>query len=253
MITLSGIRFSYDGREQTLFKDLSLEIPAGSMTAILGPNGAGKSTLLHLVLGLLKPHAGTIRLDQRPRHSYSRRELGRLVGMVSQTDVIPFSFTVLEYVLLGRAPYLNVLALPGEEDVRIAEWALERLGLTDMARRTTDTLSGGEQQLVLLARALAQQPRILLLDEPTAHLDLGNKGRVLRIMEQMVADGVTAVFTTHEPDLVAAAADYVVLMRAGQTLAAGALADVFTSENLSRTYDVPVTVAHVDGRRVVLS
>jgi len=253
MVTLSEIRFSYNGHAHTVFENLSLEIPAGSITAILGPNGAGKSTLLHLILGLLTPHAGVIRLNQRPRHSYSRRELGRLVGLVSQEETIPFSFTVLEYVLLGRAPYLALLDVPRAEDVEIAQQALARVDMVAMARRPIEALSGGERQLVLIARALAQQPRILLLDEPTAHLDLGNKGRVLRLIQQLVAGGVTAVFTTHEPDLVASVADYVVLMRAGQTLVAGALADVFTSENLSQTYDVPVTVAQVDGRRVVLA
>jgi len=253
MISLSTLRFSYDDRARTLFNGLSLEIPAGSITAILGPNGAGKSTLLHLILGMLKPHAGSVRLDGRARHTYSRRELGRLVGLVAQTESIPFSFTVMDYVLLGRAPYLRPLEVPGPEDVRVAERALVRLGIDAMARRAIDTLSGGEQQLVVLARALAQQPRILLLDEPTAHLDLGNKGRVLHLVQEMVADGITVVFTTHEPDLVAAIADYVVLMRGGETLAAGALSDVFTPENLSQTYGVPVTVAQVAGRRVVVA
>ncbi len=253
MISLSTLRFSYDGRARTLFDGLSLEIPAGSITAILGPNGVGKSTLLHLILGLLKPHAGSVLLNGRSRHTYSRRELGRLVGLVAQTESIPFSFTVMDYVLLGRAPYLGPLDVPGPEDVRVAEKALARLGIDAMARRAIDTLSGGEQQLVVLARALAQQPRILLLDEPTAHLDLGNKGRVLRLVQEMVADGITAVFTTHEPDLVAAIADYVVLMRGGETLAAGTLADTLTSEWLSLTYNVPVTVVEVEGRRVVLS
>jgi len=253
MIALSAIRFTYDGRARTLFEGLSLEIPAGSITAILGPNGAGKSTLLHLILGMLKPRSGIVRLDGRPRHTYSRRALGRLVGMVAQTESIPFSFTVTDYVLLGRAPYLSPLGVPGLEDVRVAEEALARLGIEAMARRAIDTLSGGEQQLVVLARALAQQPRILLLDEPTAHLDLGNKGRVLRLVQEMVADGITAVFTTHEPDLVAAIADYVVLMRGGQTLAVGKMADVFTSQNLSQTYGVPVTVAQVAGRRIAIA
>ncbi|MBN1872586.1 MAG: ABC transporter ATP-binding protein [Anaerolineae bacterium] len=253
MIALSAIRFSYNGHTRAVFENLSLEIPAGSITAVLGPNGAGKSTLLHLILGLLMPHAGIIQLDRRPRHSYSRRELGRLVGMVSQEETIPFNFTVLEYVLLGRAPYLDLLAVPRAEDIRVAQEALARVGIAELARRPIEALSGGERQLVLIARALAQQPRILLLDEPTAHLDLGNKGRVLHLIQQLVAGGVTAVFTTHEPDLVAAVADYVVLMRAGQTLAAGALEDVFTSENLSQTYNVPVAVAQVEGRRVVLA
>lgn len=251
-IALSNIHFRYDGREVSVFEGLSLEIPPGSVTAILGPNGAGKSTLLHLILGLLTPSDGDVLLAQRPHRSYSRRELGRLVGLVAQEEAIPFSFTVQEYVLLGRAPYLSLLESPRPEDFTIAHDALARVGAAEMATRPLQTLSGGERQLVLLARALAQEPRILLLDEPTAHLDLGNKGRVLSLVKQQVTTGVTAIFTTHEPDLAAALADYVVLMRAGQTLAAGSLEDVFTAENLSRTYDVPVRVMQVENHRVVL-
>lgn len=252
-ITLSGIHFRYDGREISVFEGLSLEIPPGSITAILGPNGAGKSTLLHLILGLLTPTAGAVLLAQRPQRSYSRRELGRLVGLVAQEEVIPFSFTVQEYVLLGRAPYLSLLESPRPEDFAIAHSALARVGATEMATRPLQTLSGGERQLVLLARALAQEPRVLLLDEPTAHLDLGNKGRVLSLVKEQVAAGVTAILTTHEPDLAAALADYVVLMRAGQALAAGPLEDVFTAENLTRTYNVPIRVMQVDGHRIVLA
>jgi iron complex transport system ATP-binding protein len=121
-----------------------------------------------------------------------------------------------------------------------------------MAERSVQTLSGGERQLVMIARALAQQPRILLLDEPTAHLDLSNKGHVLQLVRQLADDGVTVVFTTHEPNLTTVA-DYLILMRQGRTLAAGPMNAVFTSGNLSQTYDVPVTVAQVDGHRVVLT
>jgi iron complex transport system ATP-binding protein len=252
MITLSDIRFVYNGHAHTVFEDLSLEIPAGSTTAILGPNGAGKSTLLHLILGILTPASGRILLDQRPRQHYARRELGRLIGLVAQDEDVPFNFTALEYVLLGRAPYLPILQTPGPEDSRIACRALATVGMETMAERSVQTLSGGERQLVLIARALAQQPRILLLDEPTSHLDLGNKGRVLSLVRRLADDGVTVVFTTHEPNL-ATVADYLVLMRDGQTLAAGPVDAVFTSGNLSSTYDVPVKVAQVDGQRVVLT
>lgn len=252
-ITLANIAFRYAGREQALFEDLSLEIPAGSITAILGPNGAGKSTLLYLILGLLQPTAGSVLLNARPRYSYSRRELGRLVGLVAQEEAIPFNFTAQEYVLLGRAPHLNLLETPRPHDLEIARQALERIGAATMAHRPLPTLSGGERQLVLLARVLAQAPRVLLLDEPTAHLDLSNKGRVLQLVREMVAEGVTAILTTHEPELAAALADTVVLMRAGRVLAAGPLEQVFTAENLSRTYDIPVRVQQVEGQRFVLT
>jgi len=252
MIALSEIRFSYNGREHTVFENLSLEIPAGSITAILGPNGAGKSTLLHLILGILTPASGSILLGQRPRQHYARRELGQMIGLVAQDEAIPFNFTVLEYVLLGRAPYLPLLRMPRPEDSRIAYRALTTVGMEAMSGRPIQTLSGGERQLVMIARALAQQPRVLLLDEPTSHLDLSNKGRVLQLVRRLADDGVTVAFTTHEPNLTAVA-DYLVLMRRGQTLAAGPMDVVFTSGNLSQTYDVPVTVAQVDGRRVVLT
>jgi iron complex transport system ATP-binding protein len=252
MIALSEIRFSYNGNEHAVFENLSLEIPAGSTTAILGPNGAGKSTLLHLILGILTPASGLILLEQRPRQQYARRELGQMIGLVAQDEAVPFNFTVLEYVLLGRAPYLPILQMPGPEDGRIAHQALTTVGMETMAERPVQTLSGGERQLVMIARALAQQPRILLLDEPTSHLDLSNKGRVLKLIRRLADDGVTVAFTTHEPNLTAVA-DYLILMRHGQTLAAGPMGTVFTSDNLSQTYNVPVTVAQVDGHRVVLT
>ncbi|HET89442.1 MAG TPA: ABC transporter ATP-binding protein [Chloroflexi bacterium] len=252
MIALSEIRFTYNGQKHAVFENLSLDIPAGSVTAILGPNGAGKSTLLHLILGILSPASGRILLRQRSRQQYTRRELGRLIGLVAQDEAMPFNFTVLEYVLLGRAPYLPILQTPGPEDGQVAQRALTTVGMEAMAERSVQTLSGGERQLVTIARALAQQPRILLLDEPTSHLDLSNKGRVLQLMCQSADDGVTVVFTTHEPDL-SAVADYLILMRQGQTLAAGPADAVFTSDNLSQTYGVPVAVAQVDGQRVVLT
>jgi iron complex transport system ATP-binding protein len=252
MIALSDVHFNYSGREHSVFDNLSLEIPAGFTTAILGPNGAGKSTLLHLILGILTPASGLILLEQRPRQHYGRRQLGRLIGLVAQDQTIPFNFTVLEYVLLGRAPYLKILQMPGPEDAWAARGALTAVGMETMAERSVQTLSGGERQLVMIARALAQRPRILLLDEPTSHLDLSNKERVLQLIRQLADSGVTVLFATHEPSLTTVA-DYLVLMRNGQTLAAGPTDVVFTSDNLSQTYDVPVTVAQVDGHRVVLT
>ncbi|MBN1487983.1 MAG: ABC transporter ATP-binding protein [Anaerolineae bacterium] len=252
IISLSDIHFSYNGHTRTLFSGLSLDVLPGTVTAILGPNGAGKTTLLHLILGILVPSQGTVLLAQRPRNAYSRREVGKLVGLVLQNEVIPFNFTVLEYVLLGRAPYLQMLQIPGPDDLRVAESALEQVGMTHMRQRSIQALSGGERQLVMVARALAQQPRILLLDEPTSHLDLGNKGRVLSIMQQLAAQGVTVVFTTHEPDLAASVAQFAVLMRYGTTLASGSMDQVFTTDNLTQTYDAPVQVIEVMGRRMVL-
>jgi iron complex transport system ATP-binding protein len=251
-ITLTDVAFSYEGRSRTLFEGLSLEIPQGAVTAILGPNGSGKTTLLHLILGTLAPENGVVLLAHRPRKQYTRRALGQLIGLVSQNEFIPFNFTVLDYVLLGRAPHLQLLQTPRDADVVIAENVLREIDLHHLRDRSIQSLSGGERQLVMVARALAQRPRILLLDEPTSHLDLSNKGRVLEIIADQTAQGVTVVFTTHEPDLALSAASFAVLMRGGQVLDAGATETTITSTALTKTYGVSVDVVAVDGRRVVV-
>jgi iron complex transport system ATP-binding protein len=171
---------------------------------------------------------------------------------VPQDEHIPFDFSVLEYVLLGRAPYLGPLAMPGEADYRMALDALHMAGLDDLMHRPVPNLSGGERQLAVVARTLAQQPRILLMDEPAAHLDLSNQGRLLEIMRSLAAGGTTLVFTTHDPNLAAAVAGFAVLMRQGQILDDGPVQAVLTSEALSTTYGVDVQVVQVEGRRVVL-
>ena len=252
ILSVSGLSFGYNGWAGDAVSDLSLSIPDGAITAILGPNGSGKTTLLRLLLGVLRPRQGAIRVADQPQDSYSRRELSQLIGLVSQDEHIPFDFSILEYVLLGRAPYLGPLATPGEADTRLALDALCAAGLEGMHARPLPNLSGGERQLVVLARALAQQPRILLLDEPTAHLDLGNQARLLDIIRDLAAGGKTVVLTTHDPNLAAAVAGTAVLMRSGQVLDAGPVASVLTAKNLSATYDVPVRVLEVDGRRVIL-
>lgn len=250
IITLEALCFGYDARP--VLEGFTLDFPAGKVTAILGPNGAGKSTLLHLMVGLLTPRSGQIWLDGRPRQAYGRREMGRLVGLVPQDEYIPFDFTVLEYVLLGRAPYLELLETPREADRQVACRALETVGAVHLRARPVTTLSGGERQLVTVARALAQEPRILLLDEPTSHLDLGNQKRVLQLMRTLAAQGTTVIFTTHDPGAAALVADYVVLMRDGQVLAAGENGTALTAERLTATYGVPITVIEVDGRHVVV-
>jgi iron complex transport system ATP-binding protein len=198
IVSLSNLHFSYDPDLAYVICDLSLEIPTGSIAAILGPNGAGKSTLLHILLGMLTPQGGQVILDGNNISSYSRREMSRLVGIVPQIEHIPFEFSVMEYVLLGRAPYLGVLQMPSDEDYQKVTDILQMLNLTPLAHRIVLDLSGGERQMVLLARALAQQPRILLLDEPTSHLDLSNKGHILQILRNLAEQGVTVIFTTRK-------------------------------------------------------
>jgi len=254
LLLFQDVDFRYlpASRNGLVLRRFAIEIYSGAITAILGPNGVGKTTLLHLALGWLKPESGQIVLAGRPLGSYARNELGRWMGLVPQGEHIPFDYSVLEYVLLGRAPYLRPLEMPGERDCLAAKEAIDRVGLSGLERRAITRLSGGERQLVLVARALAQQPRLLLLDEPTAHLDLSNKSRMLSLLKELAAQGVTILLTTHEPEVAAAIASHLVLMQRGYTYHVGPLDQILTTEHLSRTYGVPVRVVHVDGHRVIL-
>lgn len=252
IISLKQLRFSYDGGGADVLNDFSLDIPAGAVTAILGPNGAGKTTLLHLILGLLAPQAGEVWLQGQPKAAYSRAALSQLIGLVLQAEYIPFNFSVWEYVLLGRTPYLGMLSLPQKKDYQLALEAIERLGLLSLRDRSILELSGGERQMAMLARAIVQQSSILLLDEPTSHLDLSNKGRVLQILRSLAGEGVTVIFTTHEPDTAIDIAHHLVLMQAGRVLDSGPLREVLTSAKLSDTYGVPIRVTEVEGRPMVL-
>jgi iron complex transport system ATP-binding protein len=253
ILTVNSISYTYHPERPEAVKQVSFEILSETVTAIIGPNGAGKTTLLHLMLGLMKPVTGSIFIEDVPISKYTRRELSQWIGLVPQSEYIPFEYTVLEYVLLGRAPYLGPLDLPGRDDVQIALESLAEIGIAHLEKRPVPALSGGELQLAMLARALCQKPRIMLLDEPTSHLDLSNRNTTLRILNRLRNNGTTIIFSTHDPEAAALIADHLVLMRNGQVLDAGTLDDTFTKEKLSLTYGTPVEVVNIDGMRVVRS
>jgi len=247
LLRVEDLRFAYDGDRRLVLDGVSLRLRRSEVLAILGPNGAGKTTLLHVLLGILKAESGRIWLDGRELIAFSRSEISRVVGLVPQFEHVAFEYTAEEYVLMGRAPHLGMLDLPTQDDTRLAMEALGQLGLLALRHRSMLELSGGERQMVVLARALAQQARLLLMDEPLAHLDLSNKARILAVIRQLSETGVAIVFTTHEPDMVQGVAHRLLLMREGQVVASGPTEAVLTSEALTQTYGVPIRVIDVEG------
>ena len=239
-VSIQNLCFSYE--QDPVISHMDLTLPAGTITAVLGANGVGKTTLLHLLLGLFEPDDGEIRFFGRPNHKYSQKRRKQLIGMVSQNDIPPFDLRVDEYVLLGRAPHLGLLTIPGDPDRAASAAALSTVGMTHMAGHAVTRLSSGEKQLVNMARSLAQEPEILLLDEPCSHLDLINSRQMLVLMKTIAQQGKTLVFTTHDPNAASAVADRVLLMKKGELVAAGTVDQTITSDLLTRTYGGSVEV-----------
>jgi len=252
ILSLRDVRFSYPDTERNAIDSISFDIAPGTINAVLGPNGAGKSTLLYLLLGRFRPKQGKVLLRGKPVNGYSRRDLSRIIGLVPQREYVPFDYKIIEYILLGRTPHLGFLSVPRPEDIEVSYAALRELEIENLANRPVTMLSGGEHQLALIARTLAQAPEILLFDEPTSHLDIANKKRVLQIMRALANRNLTVIYTTHDPESAAAIADALLLMRGGRVLHYGALEDIFTTKNLSETYQTDLNVTEIEGQKLVL-
>lgn len=230
-------------RTGVILRDLSLTVEQGSLCAVLGPNGAGKTTLLDACLGWRAPDSGEVLLGGVPIASMSRRERGKTVSLVPQRESVRFAFTVEEYAMLGRAPHLSPLASPGEEDYEIVRRAMGATGIERLRDRSVTTLSGGEWQLALIARSLAQQPHLLLLDEPTTHLDPAHQRLVTGLMRRLVRQGIAVLFTSHDPQTAGAVADTIHLLQGGGIRFSGSPREVLTATRLRRVYAVPFQVS----------
>jgi iron complex transport system ATP-binding protein len=228
---------------------VGVEVPKGSWLAVIGPNGAGKSTLLKAVAGLL-PYEGSVEVDGRDLRGLPQRALARALAYTPQTPTVPPQMAVREYVLLGRTPHLGYLARPSRADYAIADSVLARLDLRDFADREVGRLSGGERQRVVVARALAQQAPMLLLDEPTTALDLGHQQQVLELVDDLRhEDGLTVVSTLHDLSVAAQYADHLLLLVGGRAVAYGPASEVLTAESVGEHYNARVTVTPgPDGR-----
>jgi iron complex transport system ATP-binding protein len=250
VIELTNVTVRLGGRP--VVDEVDLDVGAGEWVALIGPNGAGKTTLLRAIAGLV-PYAGSVVLDDRPARELRRSELARLLALVPQEPSTPPWMTVGEYVLMGRTPHLGPLAKEGRRDREAAAQALARLDLVGYEDRRLGTLSGGEKQRVVVARALAQDASIVLLDEPTASLDIGHQQQALELLDLLRGEsGLTLVAAMHDLTLAAQYADRMVLLDAGRIVAQGAPADVLTETLIATHYGASIDVVPVEGRVAVI-
>ncbi|MGH7584727.1 MAG: ABC transporter ATP-binding protein [Gemmatimonadales bacterium] len=230
---------------QQVLHGVSCRVEPGSLLALVGPNGAGKTTLVRVLLGTLPPDTGHVTLDGRPLSDWTRVEVARAIGVVGQREEPAFPLRVEDTVMLGRYPWLGALEPPGPADCDAVERALERADVVALRARPTDLLSGGEWQRVRLARALAQEPRLLVLDEPTASLDVRHQMEAFELVRKLADQGLGALVVTHELNLAARFADRMLLLDRGRVAAGGTPGEVLQVATVSRTFAWPVAVSRL--------
>jgi len=255
VLKATDLSFAYRPDTPLVVNGVSMAVARGELVGILGPNGSGKTTLLKLLGGALEPSVGSVELDGRPLAGWSRRSLAQRVAFVPQDTHAPFDFSVLDIVLMGRYPHLGAFALEGPADLAIARQALESTGTVGFEGRSFGTLSGGEKQRVVIASALAQGPELLLLDEPTASLDVGHQLDVRLLLDRLnVGSGVTMVLSTHDLNFAAALCRHLVLLRDGRVLAHGPTEQVLTPDAVRALYDVEAAIErHPRAGRLVVT
>ena len=236
-------QLGYSYRDVPVLKDLSFFVSQGDFFVIIGPNGSGKTTLLKCISGILRPQTGVLKILGAPVQTYSRKSLARSIALVPQTAPVDFPFTVTEVVLMGRSPHLGILGVEHEKDLSIAHRAMEFTGVAPLAHRKLDQLSGGERQRVMIARAICQDPKIILLDEPTASLDLAHQVRIMDLMERLRHEKkVTILMVSHDINLAALYGNRLMLLKEGQILSLGPPSDVLTFQTLEEAYGCPLLV-----------
>ncbi|MGD0916179.1 MAG: ABC transporter ATP-binding protein [Thermodesulfobacteriota bacterium] len=246
LVTIHNLAFSYDGDiTHAIFRDVTFSVGPGDIFCLLGPNGTGKSTLLKCVSNVLQGWQGSILFDEREISRMKPSDVAKGIGYVPQNQVSTFPFLVKDIVVMGRAPHLSVFSSPNKKDRTIAYGAMKTVGILSLSDRPCTTLSGGEWQLTLIARALAQEPRIMVLDEPTSHLDLGNQVKILRVVKELAETGLAIIMASHFPDHAFLVSSEVAILNRGHIEQKGIPEKVITDENLKDTYGVEVKVLYI--------
>ena len=248
ILEIRHAEFSYNHGKK-IFEDVNISLEEGDVLCILGPNGTGKSTLIKCLNGLLHLNNGEILYNNTDIYSMNNAELAKSIGYIPQTHQATFAFKVFDVVTLGRAPHLGLTDSPSENDFKIAQEAMESLGISHLKDKPYTQISGGERQLTLMARVLAQQPQILLLDEPTSHLDFGNQIRTLQVINQLASNGLSVIMTSHFPDHAFISSNQVAILNNGILMAKGTPEEVITRENMKQAYDIDVKIIDVDMHR----
>lgn len=244
MIRVEHLSFSYG--ETRILKDVNFNADRGSLAALIGPNGAGKSTLFRCILKFLSGYEGKVMLDGQDMKDMSRPEIARKIAYIPQTSIPVFNYAVIDIVLMGMTSGLRLLETPKKEHIRRAEEVLEGLGVLHLRDRGFGRISGGERQLVLLARAIAQDARILIMDEPTANLDYGNQLRVMERIRSLAKAGYTVIMSTHDPAQALLFADIAFVLQDGCMLASGPPKEVLTEEMMKKLYGVNVQMMDIE-------
>ncbi len=247
LLAASGLRFRYPSAPGPAVDDVGLSVPEGTLVGVIGPNGSGKSTLIKVLMGALEPDRGEVRLQGRVLSSWRRRELARRVGVVPQNESVTFPVSVREFVGMGRYPHLGPWRTEGPEDRSAVQQALARCDIEDLAGRPFSTLSGGERQLARVARALSQEPDLLVLDEPTVSLDVRHEMEIYELLRELVGGGTTVLLVTHNLNAAARYADRLLLLHEGRSRAEGPPAEVLTRETVEKVYRWPVRVMRHPG------
>lgn len=250
MLEVKGLSFSYGDFS---VEDVSFEVKEGEVLTLLGPNGSGKTTILKNIYGLLKPVKKCVLIDGRDFHSLSLRDRAKIAGYVPQSHQPPFPYTVLDVVVMGLAPQLGVFDTPKAKHYEKAIEKLKVLGIERLKDKPYTQLSGGQLQLVLIARALVQEPKVLLLDEPTAHLDFKNQVKILWIVKKLAREErITAVLTLHDPNLASIYSDKIALVNEGRIKAVGEPEVILKEEIFEEVYGIPVHILKFNGFRIVV-
>lgn len=253
ILEVKDLAFSYHNDPGSmLFRDVNFTLRKGEIFSILGANGAGKSTLLNCLANLLHPAKGQILLNGHSLMQSSLKNIARTIGYVPQSHTPAYAYSVEEFIVMGRAPYLGLCAQPREKDYQLVREAMEELGITHLSDRPYTELSGGERQQVIIARAIVQQPDIIMLDEPTNHLDYGNQLRMMQLIKRLAKKGYGVIITSHMPDHVLLLGGMVGMLGTDGRLQVGSTEEIMTEENLKRLYDIDVHMVYIKevGRKV---